>query len=610
MAIPILRSKIFLSILAAIGMALAFAASYVLYEFRSDSLTSEIAERVAALHVKPSEIEFTYKKALRAGEAIRAGDFATADQIAADVLADSQIQNWRYYPFDDFVTKVFYGSEFQFAPRLSDWVAKNPTDAIPLLLRAQYYYDTGWAKRGHNFSNKTEPQRMTLFSDYMVKALADVNAAIDFDNRNPYNFYLKLRILQGNGVSQAFASAFDEAVEKYPAYYPLYEIALSTLQPRWGGKVPAMYGFVDKYAGSASESSPLKLLYLSLYQHLLSTASVDCAAYGGDREKTAQCVVSFMQKLVMPGLEQHVSAALQLYDHTDKYQFGLAVKKIVSDMLSTPGGDTYSGAILQIAATSMHSDTQLKEDKPDSRKDYVIDELVAESWHDKGFHENEMTKYKEALTDAQSAAFPSEEEKNLVIASIYDKLSTAAERQNQYVDEIAFEKAAVTLGVTSHEYYICHGYYKLKRYTEAEQACTDAIKGTGHPNAWYWRGAAYRDSGKLDDALQDFTTVADSEGYFASWAAIDMSMIYFNRHDDQGALNVLNKYTFLYDPNRKDKSGVAVAYNNRCYAYMQLGELKKALDDCTQSLKYGSIPDAFRKQQELVKRLGTPEKGF
>jgi hypothetical protein len=37
---------------------------------------------------------------------------------------------------------------------------------------------------------------------------------------------------------------------------------------------------------------------------------------------------------------------------------------------------------------------------------------------------------------------------------------------------------------------------------------------------------------------------------------------------------------------------------------MQLGLLKKALDDCTQSLKYGSIPDAFRKEQELMKRLG------
>jgi hypothetical protein len=46
-----------------------------------------------------------------------------------------------------------------------------------------------------------------------------------------------------------------------------------------------------------------------------------------------------------------------------------------------------------------------------------------------------------------------------------------------------------------------------------------------------------------------------------------------------------------------------IAYNNRCFAYMKLGELNKALDDCTMSLKYGRLPDALQKQQELQKLL-------
>jgi hypothetical protein len=40
---------------------------------------------------------------------------------------------------------------------------------------------------------------------------------------------------------------------------------------------------------------------------------------------------------------------------------------------------------------------------------------------------------------------------------------------------------------------------------------------------------------------------------------------------------------------------------------MQLGKLNEALDDCTASLKYGAIPDAFSKQQELVKRINAKE---
>jgi hypothetical protein len=37
---------------------------------------------------------------------------------------------------------------------------------------------------------------------------------------------------------------------------------------------------------------------------------------------------------------------------------------------------------------------------------------------------------------------------------------------------------------------------------------------------------------------------------------------------------------------------------------MKLGQLQKALDDCTMSLKFDRIPDAFHKQQELLKLLG------
>jgi hypothetical protein len=36
---------------------------------------------------------------------------------------------------------------------------------------------------------------------------------------------------------------------------------------------------------------------------------------------------------------------------------------------------------------------------------------------------------------------------------------------------------------------------------------------------------------------------------------------------------------------------------------MKLGELQKALDDCTTSLRYGRLPDALQKQQQILKML-------
>jgi hypothetical protein len=37
--------------------------------------------------------------------------------------------------------------------------------------------------------------------------------------------------------------------------------------------------------------------------------------------------------------------------------------------------------------------------------------------------------------------------------------------------------------------------------------------------------------------------------------------------------------------------------------YMELGDDRKALDDCNASLRYGSITDAIKRKQELLTKL-------
>jgi tetratricopeptide (TPR) repeat protein len=550
-------------------------------------------------------IDVIADNAFSARKAILEGDYATALKITADVLSQSKIGNWRFDPFAEFITDLKYIRGPDLGKNLDEWVARDKMSAIPLLLRAQYFYDKGWATRGHEFASETQTDRMTAFSDYMAKALADVEAALRLDEHNPYAFHLKLRILLGYGNTPVLKAAFEAAQAKFPDFYPLYDVYLNALEPKWGGSVLAMYDFVDRYAGTAPEHSPLKLLYLNLYGRLLNTALVRCGQYRRDPDWTAQCASAVMRETVKPQLETQVSAALQLYDHTDRYQFGVAVHDLLAGMLRETGGETFSGDILEQAAAGMHSDTQLKENGP-GHNNYIIDEVVAESWNNKGFYENALTKYQEALVDAQAGEFPGDRERNLAIASIYEQLAAiSGNRLHLYNDMIEYEKSAIARGMTWDEHYICYAYYELRRYKEAIDSCSSVIRrDTENPEARYWRGRAYRDSGNKDAASQDFTVVADSDGPLSATSAIEVSTIDFGRNDNKGALDVLNKYTFLYDVHRTSKSDVAVAYNNRCYAYMQLGDLEKALNDCTSSLKYGSIPDAYRKQQELVKRLG------
>jgi hypothetical protein len=588
-----------------------FGGGRVLHNLGRTDQAAAIDDKIATLNVEPRTIELTSEKATRVRNAIKNGDFTAAREITTGVLAESHLQNWRYYPFDDFINDISDVNDPAFENQLNAWVAVNKNDVLPLLIRAQYYFDMGWFKRGHGYANEVQTDDRAAFQGYLTSALADIDAAIRSNDRNPYSFYLELRILLGLGMRDDMQRVFEHAIAKYPSYYQLYSLMVLALEPKWGGTVQAMYAFVDQYVGNAPNYSPLKLLYLSLYKALLDTASNACSAYARDKDRMAQCVASVMQKLITPTLEDRVLTALQLYDHSDHYQFGLIVEKILFDMLKSAGGERYSGALLQLAATAMHSDTQLAEATPTSN-DYVIDKAVSESWYLKGFYDNALKKDEEALKDVQSTAFPSEEDKDLAVAGIYEDIGGTYNKLNRYAEMIANEQAALALGnITAEEHFICYGYLQLKDNDGAVRACTKTLENQpDNLQARYWRGHAYRDLGQTDAALQDLTIVAGSESYFRTYAAIDMSMIYFGRNDDRAALDVLNKYKYLYDPATNNREGIAVSYNNRCYAYMQLGELKEALEDCTASLKFGSIPDAFRKQQELVRRLNAHEEGL
>lgn len=588
---------------AVLVLLVAGASIYLLLQAsRADDVGKVVDTRVSALGITPAAMAPTIDKALRTRRAIVAGDFDTASQIVAEVLGASEVQNWRFYPFADFIGYVSNNAPPEFGDRLDEWVAKSASDPAALLLRAQHRYDAGWAERGRGFASKVSARRMTAFVDHMQAALADVDAALELDATNPFGYYLRLRILQGGGASAEFFDAFADGIAKHPDYYPLYEIALATLQPRWGGSTAAMSAFVDEFAGGAPEFSPLKLLHLSLYRYLLLASGTNCLAYEGEAEANARCIASSMSEVAGGDIEKNVLIALGLYDHTERYQFGLIIKPMISEMLAIPGGEAYAGAVLQLAATSMHGDTQLKPANP-GHNHYIVDELVAESWKRKRFPDNATAKYEEALAAVANWTFPSEEDRSLALGALYVTLSDDAAYDERYLDQIVFAKAAALVGVPSNIDRICHGYYQLAAYDRAIEACTEAIESLDNPDALYWRGIAYDKAGQQDAALADLGQVAGSEGGFASSAVIDMSMIYFGRDDKQGALEVLNAYPFVYDPDRTRESTVAVAYNNRCYAYMELGELEKALEDCTQSLRYGSMPDAFRKQQELVARL-------
>lgn len=572
----------------------------------SSDLEDRIAQIVArnrADLTRPLERgELATEKGRRAREAIRKGDFKLARQIIGDVLAASSVKGWRFQPFGDFIGAVPDPVDPTFLTRLDEWNAQAPGDAIPPLVRAEYFARLGWFIRGDNYTKYILPEHMAAAERAFAKGNDDIAQSIMRDDSNPYTFVLALGLARTSAQFDNMAAIFEAGRKKHPDYYKLYDATLAMLQPKWGGSVEAMREFVDLYAGKAPDDSPLKMLYLSYYRHLLNAASLSCYAAPRQSDGRSECVDAMVKKGSGPTLEKELLAAMGLYGKSDRYEFGLAVFEPVSDMLGNHNADRQSGALLQMLASTMGADTKLEPSGSGSGA-YVIDLLVAKSWSDKRFADNAVKKAEQARAAIDRSPDLSSEQKGAALGQVYGFLALLTTKSGDYAQAIAYQKLAKLYGDnTKNDFRSCYAYFSLKAFQAAVADCSNAIADNpSNINSRFWRGLARKELADNEGAIADLELVAGSENNFRATAAIDLSMMAFARKDLPGALNVLERYTFLYNPELVDRTNVAVAYNNLCYAQMELKAFDKALEACTQSLRYGNLPDAYRKQQELVR---------
>jgi len=578
------------------------------------ALSAEFDQQVSNLMGASRGYTSTVAKAGEVVTAIKLGDFDSAEMAVEQNLRQSRMQNWRFRPFDKFIDRISQPGDEAFLRQLNMWVdicvRQNKNSAIPYLLRALYHHKTAWLIRGEEFASNIPSKRLDAFRSQSALAAADIAKAIKLDGENPYSSYLRLKILSGNGNSSEMEAAFRQSIRKFPNYYPLYLVRLNTLSPKWGGSPKEMYALADAYGGKSEMHSPLKLLYLQLYANLLDTAWVACNKMKADA--SAECIASKMDRLVTKDLLKNVYTALQLYRYVDKFEFTSEVGRLLTDMVRTRGAERYAGFVLQLAADSMGSDIQLSA-KETPNNNFMIDHLAGYVWFRKDHYENAEKLFKRAFADLSHISFPDEEERDMAQAELYDKLAGVYNGTREYEKVVIYQTAAEALGEMVRpgwSHMKCHALFRLKLYDAAIKDCTAQFKNGGTIETVYWRAKAHQGLGANEKALQDFRLVAESDHDFRTNAAIELSVIYARSNDMPHMLQTLNTYDFLYDEAHEHKKDIAIAYNNRCYANMQLGNLPEALKDCTASLRFDSLPDAFQKQQDIIRRLNTQEPAF
>ncbi|HEY5210825.1 MAG TPA: hypothetical protein VIJ42_15410 [Stellaceae bacterium] len=537
-------------------------------------------------------------------DAITRGDYATARRITASVLADSKLQRWHFYPFEGFMGGVADVYDPAFGAHVTEWVARDPSDPIALLISAQYKLQRGWFVRGTDFSYKIEAGRRLSYTDYLADALGDVEQSIRHDNRNPFAFSLKLEILYGFGLHKDLLPQFETAIAHFPAYFPLYETVLGILEPRWGGSVDAMYIFVDQYAGRAPSGAPLKLLYVELYEKLLGLASTTCANVKGDRDLRQRCVELAMQRLVRPELEAHLKDAFSAADAGDRSEFDAAAGRTLSEIAGTDDAQAIALKLLETAGAAMHSDTKLEAGNP-GHNDYAIDNALSNYWHAMGSLDNALKKAKEALLDIENTRFPSAAEKNEALAAVHEQMARLYTDLGRATDAIDAEQAALDLGVRAEQpQLLCSAIYGLKDYPRAIEVCSHLVDGhPGNMFVRFWRGQAYAFSKQPVEAEADLKAVAESSNPFRVHAAMSIAMMHLSDRNYRAAVDTLNRYPFLFNPTLSSEKDVALTYMNRCYAESQLGDLQRALDDCNQSVRFGLPGGAQYLIADIERRL-------
>jgi len=287
-------------------------------------------------------------------------------------------------------------------------------------------------------------------------------------------------------------------------------------------------------------------------------------------------------------------------------QFNFATAALFGEIAQIAGKAPSAGAILQQAAHTMSSELQLIEERP-GQNNYLVDVIAAQMWQSSRDYEHAEHKYQEALEDIEHFKFSNEEDKALATADIYSLLADLTDTTGRYETTIVYRNAVEMLGGSRFDDKFqtrCYAWRQLKQYDEAVRECSRQIQGDGDtPETRFQRAFAYTQIKQWDAAAADYRLVAESESDWRTFAAINWAYCVFSKGDFAGALAIMDAHPFMFDEAQGVPESLAMAFNNRCFVYKKMGELQKALDDCTISLKYGRLPDALQKQQELLRAI-------
>ena len=216
-----------------------------------------------ATAVTPAADERAVREAIGAQvkAAIAADDFAGLNRLELDYLksrARTPGGRWKLATFHDYlrydlgeglVAKL--GCEYRKADFVRRWAAATPHSPAPFITDAALLHDRAWCWRGSGFADDVP-------ADAWPKFHADVAAAAEVLDQHrwaasdPEFYAIRVNIArsQSKGLD-AVQALVDKGTAREPDYFPIYDNALFSFLPQWGGSMAAL----DQFAHYAAHRS-------------------------------------------------------------------------------------------------------------------------------------------------------------------------------------------------------------------------------------------------------------------------------------------------------------------------------------------------------------------
>jgi hypothetical protein len=152
--------------------------------------------------------------------------------------------------------------------KLAAYQRERPESAFAPILSASQLHTLAWRARGNGYSSSVTKEGWKLFRERNDQALKIILAARPRSDRLPIWYFDAIAIgMDANIDDELLTDLFEEGIERFPSYYPIYSAYVKQFAPRWGGTYAAADAFVRAQV-SDRPNPEADTLYSYLYQKI------------------------------------------------------------------------------------------------------------------------------------------------------------------------------------------------------------------------------------------------------------------------------------------------------------------------------------------------------